>query len=179
MACINTVQWIDSEINSYYKRSVGKRPSNEKLTYPNRPDIERQPPAIVNLEIDDEQLIQLSNEGLLALNLNEMQTIRDHYRDEATRAARESAGISPNAPTDVELECLAQTWSEHCKHKIFASKIHHIDTETNEDIIVDSLFKTHIMKPTHDMAKEVDWLLSVFHDNSGASSPGTMIGRFA
>ena len=137
------------------------------LAYPNRPEIERQAPAIINLELGDEQLLQLSNEGLLALNLNEMQTIRDHYRDEATREARESVGISPDAPTDVELECLAQTWSEHCKHKIFASKIHHIDTETNEDTIIDSLFKTHIMKPTHDMAKEVDWLLSVFHDNSG------------
>jgi phosphoribosylformylglycinamidine synthase len=75
--------------------------------------------------------------------------------------------ISPDAPTDVELECLAQTWSEHCKHKIFASKIHHIDHETGEDTIVDSLFKTYIMKPTHDMQQEVDWLLSVFHDNSG------------
>jgi phosphoribosylformylglycinamidine synthase len=124
------------------------------LSYPERPSIERQPPAIINMELSDEELIRLSNEGLLALNLNEMQTIRDHYRDEPTRLTRQSVGISPDAPTDVELECLAQTWSEHCKHKIFASKIHHIDTETGEDTIVDSLFKTHIMKPTHDMAKE-------------------------
>ena len=47
------------------------------------------------------------------------------------------------------------------------SKIHHIDTETGEDSTIDSIFKTHIMKPTHDMQGEVDWLLSVFHDNSG------------
>ena len=137
------------------------------LSYPERPTIERQAPAIINLELSDEELIQLSNDGLLALNLNEMQTIRNHYRNEHTRDIRTSVGISPDAPTDVELECLAQTWSEHCKHKIFASKIHHIDTETNEDTVIDSIFKTHIMKPTHDMAKEVDWLLSVFHDNSG------------
>jgi len=26
-----------------------------------------------------------------------------------------------------ELECLAQTWSEHCKHKIFNSKIDYSD----------------------------------------------------
>ena len=77
-------------------------------------------------------------------NLEEMQTIQGHYRDETTRSLREAAGISPDAPTDVELECLAQTWSEHCKHKIFASKIHHIDTETGEDSIIDSIFKTHI-----------------------------------
>ena len=29
--------------------------------------------------------------------------------------------------TDVELEVIAQTWSEHCKHKIFASKIRYAD----------------------------------------------------
>jgi phosphoribosylformylglycinamidine synthase len=103
----------------------------------------------------------------LALNLNEMHAIQAHYRDDSIRAQREAMNISPDAPTDVELECLAQTWSEHCKHKIFASKIHHIDHETGEDTIVDSLFKTYIMKPTHDMQQEVDWLLSVFHDNSG------------
>ena len=75
-------------------------------------------------------------------------------------------GLPPAAPTDVELECLAQTWSEHCKHKIFAAHIHHIDEETGEDTEIDSLFKTHIMKPTLEMKEEVDWLLSVF-DNSG------------
>ena len=121
----------------------------------------------VDMEIPDEALIELSETGLLALNLEEMQTIQAHYRDEGTRAARAAVGIVANAPTDVELECLAQTWSEHCKHKIFASKIHHIDTETGEESTIDSIFKTHIMKPTHDMQKEVDWLLSVFHDNSG------------
>ena len=121
----------------------------------------------VDLEIPDEDLIELSETGLLALNLEEMQTIQAHYRDEGTRAARAAVGIVANAPTDVELECLAQTWSEHCKHKIFASKIHHIDIETGEESTIDSIFKTHIMKPTHDMQKEVDWLLSVFHDNSG------------
>jgi phosphoribosylformylglycinamidine synthase len=83
------------------------------------------------------------------------------------RVTREKKGLPPNAPTDVELECLAQTWSEHCKHKIFSANIHHIDTETGEDTHIDSLFKTHIMKPTFDIAEKVDWLLSLFHDNSG------------
>ena len=31
------------------------------------------------------------------------------------------------------------TWSEHCKHKIFASKIHHVDKETGEDIPIEDL----------------------------------------
>ena len=125
------------------------------------------PPATVNLEVSDEELMKLSEEGLLALNLEEMQTIQAYYREPEVKSARASLGLPENAPTDVELECLAQTWSEHCKHKIFAAHIHHIDTETGEDTEIDSLFKTHIMKPTLEMKDEVDWLLSVFHDNSG------------
>ena len=124
-------------------------------------------PAVIDLEISDEELMKLSEEGLLALNLEEMQTIQAHYRKPEIRAAREKVGLPQNAPTDVELECLAQTWSEHCKHKIFAAHIHHVDTETGEDTEIDSLFKTHIMNPTLEMKEEVDWLLSVFHDNSG------------
>ena len=121
----------------------------------------------MDLECDDATLEEISFNGLLALNLEEMQAIQAHYRDDTIRASRTAVGIVPNAPTDVELECLAQTWSEHCKHKIFASKIHHVDHETGEDTVIDSLFKTHIMTPTHDMQNDVDWLLSVFHDNSG------------
>ena len=124
-------------------------------------------PTTIDLEVDDDSLIEISEKGLLALNLEEMQTIQAHYRDPVVRATREKEGLPPTAPTDVELECLAQTWSEHCKHKIFAANIHHVDTETGEDSHIDSLFKTHIMKPTFDIAEKVDWLLSLFHDNSG------------
>ena len=124
-------------------------------------------PTTINLEVDDNSLIEISEKGLLALNLEEMQTIQAHYRDPVVRETREKEGLPPAAPTDVELECLAQTWSEHCKHKIFAANIHHVDTETGEDSHIDSLFKTHIMKPTFDIAEKVDWLLSLFHDNSG------------
>ena len=137
------------------------------IEYPEKPPQEFKQPVHIDLEITDEQLIEISETGLLALNLEEMKTIQSHYRDESIQSARKDVGIVENQPTDVELECLAQTWSEHCKHKIFASKIHHKDLETGEESVVDSIFKTHIMKPTHDMQKEVDWLLSVFHDNSG------------
>ena len=137
------------------------------IEYPAKPPQEFKEPAHIDLEISDDELIEISETGLLALNLEEMQAIQSHYRNDAVRSARQAAGIVDDRPTDVELECLAQTWSEHCKHKIFASKIHHKDLETGEESVVDSIFKTHIMKPTHDMQKEVDWLLSVFHDNSG------------
>ncbi len=138
-----------------------------QLPYPERPPIAFEPPAVVDLEVDDAELIKISETGLLALNLEEMQAIQAQYRNPEIQTAREALGLPPNAPTDVELECLAQTWSEHCSHKIFASKIHHVDTVTGEDSTVDSLFKTHIMQPTLDMQKRVDWLLSIFHDNSG------------
>ena len=138
-----------------------------EIDFPTPPEQIFIAPQSIDLEVGDDALETISNEGLLALNLNEMHAIQAHYRDDTIRQQRTSMGISPDAPTDVELECLAQTWSEHCKHKIFASKIHHVDHETGEDTVVDSLFKTHIMKPTHDMQEDVDWLLSVFHDNSG------------
>ena len=138
-----------------------------KLEFPEAPANEFTPPSTIDLEVDDAELEHISETGILALSLEEMKTIQAHYRDPDIRAARTARGISPNAPTDVELECLAQTWSEHCKHKIFAAHITHTDTETGEKSEVDSLFKTHIMKPTVEMQEEVDWLLSIFHDNSG------------
>tara|TARA_B100000405_G_scaffold21488_1_gene16142 strand:+ start:206 stop:3235 length:3030 start_codon:yes stop_codon:yes gene_type:complete len=138
-----------------------------QLSFPDRPPATFTSPATIDLEVDDETLIQISEEGLLALNLEEMQAVQGHYRNPDIQAQREQLGLPPNAPTDVELECLAQTWSEHCSHKIFAAKIHHVDTVTGEDAEINSLFKTHIMQPTLDMQQQVDWLLSIFHDNSG------------
>ena len=138
-----------------------------QLPFPDRPPSQFEEPAIIDLEVSDGELERISESGLLALNLAEMQAIQAHYRDPDIQAYRKSQDLPEAAPTDVELECLAQTWSEHCKHKTFAAKIHHKDTETGEDSVIDSLFKTHIMQPTLDIAEEVDWLLSVFHDNSG------------
>ena len=138
-----------------------------ELDFPERPTLMEQPSATVNLEVSDEELIEISEKGLLALNLEEMKAIQANYRSPAVRSARKKLGLPENAPTDAELECLAQTWSEHCCHKIFAANIHHVDHETGEDTYIDSLFKTHIVKPTLDIQSEVDWLLSIFHDNSG------------
>ena len=138
-----------------------------QLSFPDRPPAAFTPPATIDLEVNDETLMKISDEGLLALNLEEMQAVQGHYRIPEVQAERERLGLPPNAPTDVELECLAQTWSEHCSHKIFAANIHHVDTVTGEDSEINSLFKTHIMQPTLDMQQQVDWLLSIFHDNSG------------
>ena len=48
--------------------------------------IEYTPPATIDLEISDDDLIKLSEEGLLALNLEEMQTIQAHYREPEVKA---------------------------------------------------------------------------------------------
>ncbi len=137
------------------------------LAFPSHLELEQKPPSIIDLEVSDEELLQISEKGLLALNMEEMKAIQSHYRDKEIQSMREFRGLPPKAPTDVELECLAQSWSEHCKHKIFAAKIHHIDRQTGEESEIDSLFKTHIMRPALDMQENFDWLLSLFHDNSG------------
>lgn len=141
-----------------------------QLDFPEQPNYEYQQPAVIDLEVPDSELIRISEEGILALSLLEMQTIQAFYRNPEVQGERKLLNLPEKAPTDVELECLAQTWSEHCKHKIFAAKIEHHDKETGEKSTIDSLFKTYIMKPTVDMQEEVNWLLSIFHDNSGVIS---------
>ena len=154
------------------RASIASRQDCEKgewpsLDFPRMIPLPYVKPATVDLEVSDDELISISEKGLLALNLEEMKAIQAHYRDERVRDARRGLGLPHSSPTDAELECLAQTWSEHCSHKIFAAEIHHVDTVTGEDTTIDSLFKTHIMQPTLDIQKQVDWLLSIFHDNSG------------
>jgi phosphoribosylformylglycinamidine synthase II len=96
----------------------------------------------------DQQLVEISNEQGLGLNLAEMKQIQAHFKTKKRN------------PTDVELQILGQTWSEHCCHKTFKGKIL---IEGGKE--VNSLFKTYIAKAT----KEIDpkWCISVFEDNAG------------
>ncbi len=128
---------------------------------------DRSDPVIheINLERADEALAALSREMTLALDVDEMRAIRDHYRDGTTAAHRRGAGLPPH-PTDIELEIIAQTWSEHCKHKIFSALIEYTDAE-GKTRTIDGLFKTFVKGATDDVAKRIDWLVSVFHDNAG------------
>ncbi|MBN1267965.1 MAG: phosphoribosylformylglycinamidine synthase, partial [Kiritimatiellae bacterium] len=113
----------------------------------------------------DDDLVRISREGILSLSLDELHAIRDHYARPDVREARAQIGL-PEQPTDVELECLAQTWSEHCKHKIFSGRVRYVDEAGREEQI-DSLFKTYIRGATERVGREVDWLVSVFVDNAG------------
>jgi len=120
-----------------------------------------------DLNVSDAELARISQEGILALSLDEMRTIKDCFTDPACAEERAALGL-PRNPTDVELETLAQTWSEHCKHKIFNAVIEYEERGAEAaSQTIDSLFKTFIRGSTENLRKERDWLLSVFHDNAG------------
>ena len=124
--------------------------------------------AQINLaKVDTLGLLKISQDKLLALNLEEMQVIQRYYQNPSVLKTRKKFGLDENT-TDVELECLAQTWSEHCKHKIFNSKIDYFDGQTKKTI--NSLFKTYIKGSTAKIRKakgKKDFCLSVFVDNAG------------
>lgn len=124
--------------------------------------------ARINLAIIDAQgLLKISQEKLLALNLEEMEAIQRYYTNPAVIKSRKKFGLDETT-TDVELECLAQTWSEHCKHKIFNSRIEYTDGRTKK--VINSLFKTYIKGSTAKIRKakgKKDFCLSVFVDNAG------------
>ncbi|HFC01133.1 MAG TPA: phosphoribosylformylglycinamidine synthase, partial [Phaeodactylibacter sp.] len=76
----------------------------------------------INLNISDEDLRRLSKKLILALNLEEMQAIQNYFNRADIISQRAAQNLKPN-PTDCELEILAQTWSEHCKHKEFSAVV--------------------------------------------------------
>jgi phosphoribosylformylglycinamidine synthase II len=102
---------------------------------------------INTLEAANNQLQEISRELGLSLNLQEMKAIQAHFKKKGRN------------PTDVELQTIAQTWSEHCFHKTFKGKIRIGNKEIN------SLFKTYITKATKEIHPR--WCFSVFEDNAG------------
>ncbi len=108
------------------------------------------------LKATDDEMTRLSRDGMLALNLEEMRSIRQHF------------SVLGRDPTDVEMETLAQTWSEHCKHKVFNGVIDYVSGRKTERI--DNLFARTIRKATEDIRRAQgpnDRCVSVFVDNAG------------
>lgn len=113
------------------------------------------------IEASDDELLEIGKKGILdkktnlrrgplALSLLYMKEIQKYFKN-----------VKKRNPTDIELEALAQTWSEHCKHTIFASKI---------DELEDGLYKGYIKKATNEIRSKLgkdDFCVSVFSDNSG------------
>ena len=125
-------------------------------------------------DLNDEQLQKMSREAHLFLSLDEMRAVRDEYR------------TLGRDPTDVELETIAQTWSEHCVHKTLKSNIQYKGAaNTTADplqfagrpghtvhpdgsVTIANLLKSTVAAATHELiADGIDWTLSVFKDNSG------------
>jgi len=107
-------------------------------------------------EVDDDDLEALSQQRRLSLNLTEMQAIQTYYRAEGRE------------PTDVELETLAQTWSEHCVHKTFKARIDYEGPGPDgalDQVQIDSLLNTYIRAATEKVNKP--WIRSAFVDNAG------------
>jgi phosphoribosylformylglycinamidine synthase II len=108
-------------------------------------------------EMTELQLKELSKTGLLALNIDEMRTIQQHYKEQRRE------------PTDVELETLAQTWSEHCSHKTFKATIHYQELDDNGKVLeqetIHGLLKQYLMRATQHINHP--WIVSAFSDNAG------------
>ncbi len=102
-------------------------------------------------DLNGNELMSLSRGKDLFLNLVEMQTIQKYYQ----KLDRD--------PTDVELEAIAQTWSEHCVHKTLKSAVDM--TIDGKQIHFDNLLKDTVFKATKQLNKK--WCISVFTDNSG------------
>lgn len=111
-------------------------------------------------EADDEKLLSISAERRLSLNLEEMRAIRNYYQTQGRDIS------------DVEIEMIAQTWSEHCVHKTFKAIIDYIGPEPNTSPnspptqqIIEGLLNTYIRRATETLNKS--WVRSAFVDNAG------------
>jgi phosphoribosylformylglycinamidine synthase len=99
------------------------------------------------LDASEQQLLEISRELGIGLSLQEMKSVQEFFRQKGRN------------PTDVELQTIGQTWSEHCFHKTFKGKIKFNGKE------IDSLFRTYIAKATNEIKPK--WCFSIFEDNAG------------
>ena len=106
--------------------------------------------------LDDAALEKLSRERCLALTVRELHAVRDHF----ATVGRE--------PFEIELETIAQTWSEHCCHKTLTSAVDHVGPAGAARY--DNLLKETVFAATRQIRESLgprDWCVSVFKDNSG------------
>jgi phosphoribosylformylglycinamidine synthase subunit PurSL len=102
--------------------------------------------------LDATALQELGARKLLSLPLRDLEAVRDHF---ATQG---------RDPTDVELETIAQTWSEHCAHRTFKATIRHHEPGA-PDRLIRGLLKSTIVAATDEVNRP--WVLSAFRDNAG------------
>lgn len=130
---------------------------------------QRHRPELRLFDLNFEILSGVNEERGLALSEGEIHSLIAHFSSPDQLASRKAQGWDHKI-TEVELECFAQTWSEHCKHKIFAAEVSYTEEPGTAPALgnktVKSLYKTYIQGVT----KELDscgYLVSVFKDNAG------------
>jgi phosphoribosylformylglycinamidine synthase subunit PurSL len=138
-----------------------------QATFPQEAAASSQVELLPVCELGDDGLLALSRDRRAALDLNEMRSIQNYYRNEGRE------------PTDVEFEMIAQTWSEHCGHKTFKAKIEvgnwKLEVGSNHpssklqaptsNFQIDGILKTFIRAATDKIA--APWVRSAFVDNAG------------
>ena len=97
-----------------------------------------------------DELKEINRERGLALDPRELEAVRDHF-----------AALG-RLPTDVEVETIAQTWSEHCAHKTFRARIT-LDGERLPTTLLGALRES-----TTKIGR--DFVLSAFDGNAGVVS---------
>ncbi|MBF0443454.1 MAG: phosphoribosylformylglycinamidine synthase, partial [Oligoflexales bacterium] len=131
--------------------------------------------SVTDIFCHDEKIMELNEKNCWALTLDEINQIREYFRDEGFQEKRRMRCL-PRLPTDVEIEIIAQTWSEHCRHKIFAADIEYSEAENIPSGMkslgkknIGSLYKTYIKGATHKIIRDkgISWAVSVFSDNAG------------
>ncbi|MCP4246116.1 MAG: phosphoribosylformylglycinamidine synthase [bacterium] len=146
----------NSSIETAYLSGFGRQDPLPQV-FPQAPVARFELRTVALRDLDDTGLAELSRRGHLFLSLPEMEAIREHFR------------CLDRDPTDLELETLAQTWSEHCVHKTLKSAIvYHgpgFDTDELIEVQYDNLLADTIVKATRDLNRP--WCLSVFEDNAG------------
>ena len=134
----------------------------------------RPPFECINVERPMTELLQQSVDNCWALSEAELAHIQKWFGRPDVQASRKALGL-PLQPTDVEIEVIAQSWSEHCKHKIFAATVEYTEgalpkgVKSLGDQTIHSLFKSYVRRATQEIEAErqLPWLCSVFHDNAG------------
>ena len=121
---------------------------------------------------DEDWLLFQSRQNTWALNRQELLKIAAYFQKPEVAERRARVGLPAN-PTDVEMEALAQTWSEHCKHKIFSATVNYRDEEAGTRRVIKNLYKTCIRDATALLRERMgknDYCKSVFTDNAGVVS---------
>jgi phosphoribosylformylglycinamidine synthase len=156
LATIATRVLANTGIEAVFVQGLGR---TDKLpeSFPTPPDKGFTLRTVTLRGLSDDELAKLSRQAHLFLSLEEMHAVRDHF----AKLDRD--------PTDLELETLAQTWSEHCVHKTLKSAVEYEGDDFGKPgqvkVRFDNLLADTIAKATRTLNR--DWCLSVFVDNAG------------